>query len=111
MAEKTNAQKLFGLLKDGNWHTHLEMRAIAGTDFRARLSAIRKQLEGTKYEILDRRGRDGHTLDHKLVSAEKATDVPQLEERQNKRPGWPDNVTFKRWKNEWRKKAREKGLR
>lgn len=68
---------LFNLLKDGQWHNHLEMREVSGTDFRRRLTGIRRKLldKGGQYVIEDRPG-SGHTLDHRLARKEQLRDAP-----------------------------------
>lgn len=41
---------LFNLLKDGDWHSHIECRDVGGTEFAARFTELR-QILGEKYEI------------------------------------------------------------
>jgi len=50
----TKVKALANLLKDGNWHSHLELREVGGTDFRARIGDLDCKLLETPYELESR---------------------------------------------------------
>lgn len=73
----TRHNALFATLKDGEWHGHIELRELGGTYFTTRISELRKKLEGTKYEIIDRWSeRNPGTKEYRLQPVGHPSDQP-----------------------------------